>query len=237
MKKHCRYSAISFSLLCTLILLIGCASAVKDPIAIDSALVMTPDNPAPEYRIQSGDQLDIKFYYNPDLNEQVTVRPDGRISLQLAKEITAAGMTPAKLDEFLTAIYAEELEAPEIAVIVRSFTAQRVYVDGEVNRPGLVSLVPPMSVVQTLSQAGGLKDTARLSEVVIIRRGADSKPVHLVINLEKIMDGTDKIHDIVLQPSDIVFIPKSHIANINQWIDLYLRRNIPVPFGFGISLN
>lgn len=230
-------TALSLLLLYPLILLTGCTPAVKNPSAIDNALMKTANNTLPEYRIQPGDQLDIKFFYNQELNEQITVRPDGRISLQLAKEITAAGMTPAQLNVLLTNTYAVDLENPEIAVIVRSFSAQRVYVDGEVNKPGLVTLVGPMTVLQTISQAGGLKDSARLNEVIIIRRATDNNFINMVVNLENMIDGTDKNQDIVLHPSDIIYVPKSHIANVNQWIDLYIRKNVPIPLGIGVGVN
>jgi len=72
-----------------------------------------------------GDQLEIKFFYDTELNEQVIVRPDGRISLQLVHEVMAAGLTPADLTKLLTAKYAAELKKPELTVIVRSFGARR----------------------------------------------------------------------------------------------------------------
>jgi protein involved in polysaccharide export with SLBB domain len=94
-----------------------------------------PEKPA-LYIIQPGDQLDIKFFYNPELNENVTVRPDGLISLQLVDEVHASGLTPAQLDDLLTQKYSRELKKPMVTVIMRSFTMQRVYVGGEVNRQG-----------------------------------------------------------------------------------------------------
>lgn len=236
MKYTFRISTGLLAVLCALILLNGCIPAVKNPSVIDHELMKTTSNSFPEYRIQPGDQLDIKFFYNQELNEQITVRPDGRISLQLVREILVAGMTPAQLNVLLIRAYAAELQNPEVTVIVRSFTAQRVYVDGEVNKPGLVSLVSPMTVLQTISQAGGLKDTARLNEVIILRRAADNNLLNMVVNLENIIDGTDTHQDIVLHPSDIVYVPKSHIANVNQWVDQYLRKNIPLPIGIGASI-
>lgn len=236
MKKWFRTSTLLLVLLCALTLLNGCTPAVKNPSAIDHALMNTASNSLPEYRIQPGDQLDIKFFYNQELNEQITVRPDGRISLQLVREILAAGMTPAQLNVLLIRAYGAELQNPEVTVIVRSFTAQRVYVDGEVNKPGLVSLVAPMTVMQTISQAGGLKDTARLNEVIILRRATDNNLLNMVVNLENIIDGTDTHQDIVLHSSDIIYVPKSHIANLNQWVDQYIRKNIPLPIGIGASI-
>jgi protein involved in polysaccharide export with SLBB domain len=184
-----------------------------------------------EYSLQVGDQLDIKFFYNPELNEQVTVRPDGRISLQLAHEIMVAGLTPAELAELLTKKYAMEVKRPEITVIVRSFSSQKVYVDGEVSKPGMVPLVGTVTVLQTISQAGGVKDTARTTEVIVIRRGADNQPLAIAVNLDKAIDGTDMSQDIALRPFDIVYVPKSAIANVNVWVDQYIRKNIPVYTG------
>jgi protein involved in polysaccharide export with SLBB domain len=217
-----------------LLILSGCASVVKNPTPITSPGVQTAyPHTEQEYRLQIGDQLDVKFFYNPELNEQVTVRPDGRISLQLVHEIIAVGLTPQELTDLLTKKYAPELKKPEITVIVRSFSAQKIYVDGEVTKPGMVPLIGFMSVLQAISQAGGMKDSARTSEVVIIRRGENHNPLVGKVNLDKAIDGTDMSQDIVLKPFDIVFVPKSPIANVNVWVDQYVRKNLPIYLSFG----
>ena len=217
-----------------LLLLMGCAPVVKSPTpTTHPGIQTTTPYTEQEYRIQVGDQLDIKFFYNPELNEQVTVRPDGRVSLQLVHEIMVAGLTPAELTDLLTKKYASELKRPEIAVMVRSFTAQRIYVDGEVTKPGMVSLTGFTTVLQSISQAGGIKDTGRTSEVIVIRRGPDNNPLVIPVNLGKAIDGTDMTQDITLRPFDIVFVPKSHIANVNKWVDQYIRKNLPITPGFG----
>ena len=219
-------------------LVVACshAAAVKEPSSPATADTRKTPPPAEEYRIQAGDQLDIKFYYNKDLNEQVTVRPDGRISLQLVKTVVAAGLTPEQLTDHLKKAYGAQLKNPEITVIVRSFGSQRVYVDGEVNKPGLVNLVDPTTALQSISQAGGLKDSARTDEVILIRRSADNKFTATMLNLEKALDGTDTKQDIVLMPLDIIYVPKSHIANVNVWVDQYIRKNIPVTMGIGATV-
>ena len=107
--------------LLVLLFLIACTPAVKNPTPLSQHSLQTSPYLEQEYRIQVGDQLDIKFFYNAELNEQVTVRPDGRISLQLVREITTAGLTPAELTDLLTNKYAKELKKPEVTVIVRSF--------------------------------------------------------------------------------------------------------------------
>jgi len=219
------------------LLLSSCGTAEKNPTDLLTINTITDTVHNQEYSINVGDQLDVKFYYNPDLNEQVTVRPDGRISLQLVHEIMAAGLTPGELMNLLTEKYSVEIEKPEITVIVRSFSAQKVYVDGEVNKPGALDLFGSMTVLQSISRAGGLKDTARIYEIIVIRRKADNKPIVFQVNLSKIIDATDMRQDVLLKPYDIVYVPKSPIANLNQFIDQYIRKNIPIPLSLGYDIN
>lgn len=188
--------------------------------------LFTPDT---NYKIQVGDTLDIKFFYNPELNEkELPVRPDGRISLQLIDEVSASGLTPDNLKTLLKKKFeATELKNVEIAVVVRSFSHQKVFVDGEVNAPRLVPIMGQLTVMQAIAQAVGMKDTARRWEVIVIRHGRDHKPMITTVNLDKVLDGTDLSQDILLMPFDIVYVPKSPIANVDLWVDLYIRRLLP----------
>jgi len=217
--------------------LLSACSVVRNPTPLDYPGAQATATPVEDYRIQIGDQLDVKFFYHPELNEQVTVRPDGRISLQLVQEIKVVGMTPPQVTEKLTKVYSAELDRPSITVIVKAFNAQRVFVDGEVYKAGLVTMLGPMTVLQSISQGGGFKDTAKTSEVVVIRRIADNKVLPMVVNLDNAINGTDMRQDILLLPNDIVHVPKSTIADINVWIDQYIRKNIPVPFSVGLGFG
>jgi protein involved in polysaccharide export with SLBB domain len=227
--------SLLFPVLC---LITGCGPVVKNSALADKADFQgahMPSYPLPEYRIEPGDTLDIKFFYNPELNELlIPVRPDGRISLQLVGEVTAAGQTPVELTKSLEEKYSVELKKPQVTIIVRSFgTSQAVFVDGEVNGPKLINIITPMTVMQAISQAGGFKmDTARQYEVIVIRRGPDHKPIIQTVNLEKAIDGTDMAQDIFLRPFDIVFVPRTPIANANLWVRQYIRGLIPVNFGY-----
>lgn len=189
-----------------------------------------------EYRIQAGDELDIKFYYNAELNERVIVRPDGRISLQLIPELVVTGQSPSGLSHQLMNAYAAELKQPQVTVIVRAFGAERVYVDGEVGRPGMIPLTGRTTVLQAISQAGGFKDAARLSEVIVVRSDGGAKPTPIRLNLKAARRGTAIEQDALLRPLDIVFVPRSRIGNVNKWVDEYVRKNLPLPLGvqFGI---
>ena len=235
MKIKMRSQILGLLILVTF-LFFGCASnqaALKDR---DERANLVPAKPV-EYLIQEGDQLDIKFFYNPELNESVSVRPDGKISLQLVDEVQAAGRTPSQLDEVLTQKYANELKKPEITVIVRSFTGQRVYVGGEVGRPGLVDLTGGMTALEAIINAGGFKETAKPEAAILIRKGPDNKPTPIRIDLTRMMDDQAPEQDVELQPYDIVYVPKTWIAKANKFVNQYIEqlllfRGFSVGFGY-----
>jgi polysaccharide biosynthesis/export protein len=212
--------------LLALSLLLACGG----PAVINPTLVGAPGTQppplAPEYRISPGDRLSIKFFYNTDLNQEVLVRPDGRISLPLVHEIMAAGLTPVELTDELTSGYAKHLEQPEITVMVNSFGGQRMYVGGEVGSPGMRDIVGPTTALQAIASSGGFRDTARRDEVVVIRRSPENKPFVIALNLSKVMDGTDMSQDVYLVPYDIVIVPKSNIADVNLWVQQYITSNV-----------
>ena len=233
------FSMVTITSVVLLLLLINaCSTAVKSPTPFNPRVVEEPSDSIGEYKINGNDELEIKFFYNSELNEKVLVRPDGRISLQFANEVMAAGLTPAELTDILTEKYSTEFVDPEIAVIVRTFAGHQAYVDGEVPKPGMINLLAysgDLTVSQAISQAGGLEDTARRHEVRVIRRKADKKPLVIPVNLAQVYDGTDINQDIVLQPYDIVYVPKSTISNVNVWVQQYIYNNFRIGFGYGIN--
>nr|WP_269145380.1 polysaccharide biosynthesis/export family protein [Geomonas sp. RF6] len=226
---------VPFSIVSLFLLALSACSSTPPPRPVTESFTTAQKETAREYKIQRGDLLDVKFFYNPELNDQVTVRPDGKISLQLAKEINAEGMTPAQLTDALTSHYAPLIKNPEITIIVRSFMAQRVFVDGEVTRAGVVVLNDPMTVLQAISQAGGLKETAQPAAVMIIRRTDDNRYVTAKVDLSSAMEGKGLSNDVTLLPNDIVLVPRSGIANVDLWVDQYIRKLIPVPIGVGLG--
>jgi protein involved in polysaccharide export with SLBB domain len=223
--------AVKIAWLLLLMFIFGCSSSVTGKTGV----VQANNFPAKEYKIQPGDQLDIKFFYNPELNEQLTVRTDGRITLQLVNDVVAAGLTPTELTSVLTKAYSTELSNPKVAVIVRTSIADKIYVDGEVNRAGLFTLAGPTTALQSIAQAGGMKESAKPTEVIVLRRTDDNRITYILVNLEKALQGADPKEDVLLKPNDIIYVPKSAIANVNTWVDLYIRKNIPLPIGLGYS--
>ncbi len=221
-------------LLMLLLILPACAVHHAQPVAVNT-VPPTPAVAGP-YTIHPGDVVDIKFFYNPELNETVTVRPDGAISLPLVADLHVVGRTPEEVRRALYDAYGRELKRPDVAVMVRSFSGQRVYIDGEVVRPGMLPLTGPVTVLQSIAAAGGLKETARPEEVIILRR-AQGRLAPMTVDVAKAITGEDTSGDIALAPFDIVYVPRSAIADINRWVDLYIRRNIPVGMGFGLGFD
>ncbi len=198
-----------------LLLALGCTSAPKG--GVPAAPVLG------DYRIQPGDQIDVRFPLNPELNVLSVVRPDGRVSLKLVGEVLAEGHTPAELGQELRKAYAKELRDPEITVIVRSMAA-RVYVDGHIERPGEYLWSPQITALQAIARAGGFRDTANQDRFVVLRRATDGTQQVIEIDLE---EKTGE-HDVFLAPYDLVVVPSSNVADVNKWMDQYIRQNIPI---------
>ncbi len=209
-----------------LILLFGACSGTRK-----MTVVSTPA-PAPErleYRISPGDNLVIKLYYHPELNTEVWVRPDGFISLELVGEIYVAGRTPSELDSMLEGRYGRKLINPEVAVIVKNSAMLKVFVGGEVQSPGLVSIDGGMTLLGAIFQAGGFKSSAKHSRIVLLRKDAQTgRPLTMNFDLRGAMRGEIPEANIEVQPYDVIFVPKSGIAKANQFMDEFVEGLLPV---------
>ncbi len=204
----------------------GCYYTVttdKLPSADRSAAA--PTGPVP-YTIQIGDHLGVKFYQSPDLNEEVVVRPDGKISLQLIGEVQAAGVEPGTLQAQIEHAYQGELATPRVVVLVRELGAQ-VYVGGEVKTPGAIPLTANLTLVEAVQRAGGFLDSAHLSQVVLIRRDAAGQLVGRAVDVRPIIGGLEPSKDVPLQPFDLAYVPRSKIADVNLWVKQYISNNLP----------
>lgn len=195
------------------------------PTVEDGLLQVVP--PAP-YRIEVGDTLQVRFYRNPELNQDVVVRPDGYVSLPFVDDVMAAGSTPMEVDNDLTHRYKGELAVPDVTVIVSAYGGRRIYVGGEVGAEGAHDLAGGETLYQAIDRAGGFLDTAHRTTVVLIRKDATGKPVGHTFDLRQVERGTNPEQDVPLQPYDIVFVPKSKIGTMDLFVDQYIRRLLPI---------
>lgn len=224
-----------------LILIAGCGPKQAPMGNVPQAAALTPPvpgTPGPEYRIAIGDELHIRFLYQPDNNEQLPVRPDGRISLGVTGEMDVVGLTPVELEKVIVEKASTRLRDPEVTVVVTKVGEKYVYVGGEVIRPGVVILQPGMTPLQAVMQQGGFRPTAKRDSVVLITPSADGKFQASRVNLEQVVE--DGVAERVrLRPNEVVFVPKSWIGNMNDVVDLYVRGLIPAlpRVGVGYSLS
>lgn len=190
-----------------------------------------------EYILQAGDVINVKFFYNPELNELVTIRPDGRISLQLVDDVDAVGYTPSEFDQILTEKYSGILHQPEITVIVKEFAVQEVFVGGEVMQPGVIAWSRDTTALRAIFQVGGFKETAKINNVIIVSKGPNNLPVARKVNLKEVISTQTPgpQNDILLQPFDIVYVPKTFIAKANKFVEQYIKKMIPATLSAGFT--
>ena len=181
----------------------------------------------PEYRLRYGDVLDIKFLYHPELNETLVVRPDGRITVPALGDVRIVGHTPMQVDSLVTEGLSRAFGALEVSVIVRELGVQNVYVLGEVGTPGEYPLMRRMTVLQALAAARGHLNTAELKSVLLIRRDPGGRPVAQQLNLTGDALESGAAVDPILAPLDIVYVPKTFIAQVDLFLDQYFARLLP----------
>jgi len=191
----------------------------------------------PEYRFGPGDEIEIKMIYHPELSDRLLVAPDGRVSLPLVGSVRVEGKTSDELAAELKALYRKELREPEVTVIGRAFASQRVLVGGEVMAPGVYTITGRLGAMQAAMLAGGFRETARLDQVALIRRGPDDKPMLRIVNVEAVLNGSGSGNDVPLAPYDIVFVPRSTVAEIDLWVEQYINRTLPFGRSFNYSIN
>lgn len=187
--------------------LVGCAPKVKTN-TINQFNAEYQRVKSQGYKIQAGDTLDITFFYTPEYNAtSVPVRPDGNIQLSLVGDYPIAGKTPDQAADELKKAYSKELKNPDLAVIVKTFGASAVVVQGEVKSPAQVPLIGNATLLQVISQAGSFLPTADIQHVTVVRHSTGGKPLVTVINLQDALKGVNPGNDIQMLPGDVVFVP------------------------------
>jgi polysaccharide export outer membrane protein len=140
------------------------------------------------------------------MSADVVVRPDGKIALPLLNEVQAVGLTPGQLRERLMEESRRYVEDANITVVVMQINSRRVFITGEVNKPGPYPLAGPTTVLQLIAMAGGLREYANGKNILIMRN--DSKgPTSLVFNYQDVIARKNLKQNIDLKPGDTVVVP------------------------------
>lgn len=192
----------------------------------------------PPYIVGPGDDLSVVLPFNPELNYEGPVGPDSNFTMPVAGTVSTAGKTTAQVEEAISQALTDRKIArkPSVSISIRRY-AQVIYVGGEVKNPGVQPLQNKMDPLQAVLAAGGTLDTARTHSVVIIRRGADGKPLLRVVDLDELIHTGDRGQAVALRPQDTIFVPKTTIAEVDQWVDQYINKALPFQRGFSYTIN
>jgi polysaccharide export outer membrane protein len=217
----------------------ACTSTTSMPSAPPVPSPQTAEfAPTPPYQLQIGDILAVRLMLNPELDEEVTVRPDGHISTTIDVDEPAAGRSVTELTSSLQTAYAKQLKRPYLSVVVKSFAPTRIYVGGEVANPGeFVNVGPPLTIAQALSRAGGAKVSGDNDAIFIIRRGPGDVPQYLSTRYGDVIHGKSAAGDVRLAPYDVVYVPRTGIAEVYKFFNQYVQQFVPVSWGFSYTLG
>jgi polysaccharide export outer membrane protein len=174
--------------------------------AISTDDAKKPATADPNYIIGDQDVLDVSVWKEPEVSRVVPVRPDGKISLPLLNDVQAAGLTPSQLAAEITESLKKYVTSPQVTVIVTTINSQRVYILGEVTRPGAFPLLPGMTVMQALSSAGGFTAFAKMKSIYVLRN-ENGKKVKYPFNYKDAINGKNSEQDIQLKAGDTIVVP------------------------------
>jgi polysaccharide export outer membrane protein len=160
----------------------------------------------PNYVIGAQDVLDVSVWKEPDFTRTVPVRPDGKISLPLLNDVQASGLTPSQLAAEVTKSLTKFVTSPQVTVIVTQINSQRVYLLGEVARPGAYTMLPEMTILQALSNAGGFSQYANSKKIYVLR-DENGKQQKLFFNYKDVISGKRNEQNIKLKAGDTIVVP------------------------------
>jgi polysaccharide biosynthesis/export protein len=173
---------------------------VEGPKPIDGSAAVAVD---PEkYQIGAEDLLFVRVWREPDFTLPVAVRPDGKITMPLIGEISAAGQSPLQLTATLKQLLLQYLNNPDVSVFVTEVRSRKFYIDGEVNRPGSFALVTPTSVLEALSRGGGFREFANTKKIRVLR----SSEI-LRFNYKEVTNGKRLEQNIAVENGDHIIVP------------------------------
>lgn len=189
------------------------SAAVKSAVKTDDSrsTKAVSEAPVPEiisgsdYVIGADDVLRISVWKEPDLSEVLPVRPDGKISMPLLNDVAAAGLSPVQLKDSITEKLKKFIADPRVTVVVTAMNSQRIFVSGEVVHTGQTPLLPHMTMLQALSQAG-FTQFANLKAIYLLRT-ENGKQIKIPFNYKEVVKGDHPEHNILLKPGDTVVVP------------------------------
>ena len=177
-------------------------ASTKGAVVVPAAPVTVPS----DYVIGAEDMLQISVWKNESLSRQLPVRPDGKVSMPLLHDVQASGLTPMQLRDKIAVALAEFMPNPEVSVTVLEVRSYRVSVLGEVQKPGVLQLKAPTTVLEAIALAGGFRDFASPSKIVIFRKDEGGQTQRLRFNYNRAV-GAGGEENVALRSGDVVVVP------------------------------
>ena len=191
----------------------------------------------PEYRFFPGDSIDVTVHSAPELSRVALIGPDGRVSLPLLANVMVADRTDHEIANVIADAYARSvLVSPIVEVRRAALGPQNIIVGGEVNSPGLITLNGPVGALEAVMLAGGFQNSAARGKVVVLRRMPGGGLMMRVADVRNALNGSQNADALQLRRHDIVFVPRSTIAEINVFIEQYVTGIIPLDQAFSYAI-
>jgi polysaccharide biosynthesis/export protein len=199
---------LSFSFAVLLGVCLATSASAQQPAPAAPPPVTPPAGAAlpPGYVIGPDDVLTIVFWREKDMSAEVVVRPDGKISLPLLNDVDAAGITPDQLRLNLEKAAGKLMSDPNASVVVKTINSRKVYITGNVMKPGTFPLTGEMTVLQLIAVAGGLQEYADSKNIVILRK-VDGREQRFKFNYKDVTKQKNPEQNIALKPGDTVIVP------------------------------
>jgi protein involved in polysaccharide export with SLBB domain len=188
---------------------------------------VTPAQESDRYKLETGDTIAIKFFYDAEMNDTVQIRPDGYISMPMLGDLKAAGLPVDTMRQTLESRYQGILRDPAVTIQVSAYANRRIFVGGEVLHPGMLPLVGQQTALGAIVEAGGFRPTAKRGAVVLIRRGAEGLPTVTRLSMKSNRNNPADAVSFQLQPFDLLLVTESGIAKANRGVDQYIRQMVP----------
>jgi polysaccharide biosynthesis/export protein len=157
--------------------------------------------------IGNDDVLNINVWKEPDISRSIPVRSDGKISLPLAGEILAAGLTPLGLEREIAGRLKSYISEPEVTVMVTQINSQKFNILGQVNKPGSYPLTNSATILDAIALAGGFRDFAKKKSIYVLRQNGSGGETKISFNYKEVVKGENPAQNIKLQPHDTIIVP------------------------------
>lgn len=191
----------------------------------------------PAYRFFPGDSIEVIVHSAPELTRTVEIGPDGRIVLPLLGNVMVASQTDAEIASAVADAYAQSvLVSPIVEVRRATLGPQNIIVGGEVNAPGLVEMSGPIGALEAVMLAGGFQNSAARGEVVVLRREPGGRLMMRTVNLRQALDGRAGADSTQLRRHDIVFVPRSTVAEVTNFMEQYVYGILPLDQAFSYAI-